>query len=152
MIAAKRWWGRRRHFTRVELDSDQWPHPRPASDPRLISIHLGLAWVSVLQIIIGPAPSSVQNKSFETTATVAFAVMAIVSSALVVYAAYCRSQYWSFVTELAGCLGFVLVFFLYTSALATTTVDWWATNSAGWAVPLLAGNMVRAIIIARRFW
>jgi hypothetical protein len=150
--AARRWWNRRRLYTRAELNSERWPHPRPSRDPRLICMNIGLTWVSLLQIGLGPAPTSVQERSWEYAATIAFGVMAIVSSALVLYAAFCHSQYWSFITELGGCAGFVLVFSLYTWALVTSTPHWWSTNIAGWCIPLLAGNALRALIIGRRFW
>lgn len=150
--AARHWWNRRHAFTRAQLDVSNWPHPRPSRDPRILFVNVGLVWTSILQVMFGPAPSSVQNKAFDFPATIAFSILAIVSTSLVVYAAVVRSQYWSFVTEGIGCGGIVLVLSIYSWALVGSTQDWWTTNSAGWALMLCAGNAVRMLIIARRFW
>lgn len=153
MTAVKRWWQRRYRFTRAELNSAQWPHPRPASDPRVLMLHLSLVWTSVVQVWRGPAPTSVQSKAdFDTAALWSFAVLAVVSSALVINAAFCRSQYWSFVTEAAGCIGFAVMFALYLWAQSSTNPQWWATNAGGWAAGLLVGNLIRAAVLAGRFW
>jgi hypothetical protein len=145
-------WKRRHRYNREQVDTLGWPHPRPAKDPRLVCTNIALPWVSFVQIIAGPAPSSVQGQAFSFTAVVAFSVLMIVSSALVLYAAYCKSQYWSWGVELAGCIGFAFVFALYSLALVGTITDWYSTTSAAWAIALLAGNGWRAGQLAPRIW
>jgi hypothetical protein len=111
-----------------------------------------LPWVSLIQILTGPSPSSVQAQAFNYTATVAFAVLMIVSSLLVLYATYCKSQYWSWGIEMAGCLGFTFVFGLYTAALSVTLTDAYASNGLAWAIALFVGNGWRGALLLRRLW
>lgn len=115
-------------------------------------LHAGLMWVSVIQIIAGPAPTTVQAQAFNYLATAAFATLMISSSALVLYAAYCKSQYWSWGVELAGCIGFAFVFALYSWALAHVITDVYSSNSFAWALALFIGNGWRAVQLFRRLW
>lgn len=141
---------RRRHYTRAELDVPNWPHPRPSRDSRLICLHIALTWSSLLQTWLGPAPASAQGQSFGVAALAAFAMLLIVSTALMTYAAFCRSQYWSFGTECAGCVGYAAVFVIYGAALMMTQDQWFRTTP-GWFAPLLAiGYGIRATILGRR--
>lgn len=142
---------RRRRYSR-EVDILGWPHPRPPRDPRLVCMHVGLVWVSFVQIISGPPPASVQAQAFDYLATVAFAALMIASSLLVLYAAFCKSQYWSWGVELAGCVGFGFVFALYSVALALTITDAYSSNGFAWALALCVGNSWRAVQLFRRLW
>lgn len=144
---------RRRHrYSRQQIDTLGWPHPRPSRDPRLLCLNIALAWVSFVQIAAGAAPASVQAQAFSWAATAAFAVLMIVSSGLVLYAAYCKSQYWSWGVELSGCIGFTFVFAIYSLTLANTITDFYSTNSAAWAAALFFGNAWRAAQLAPRIW
>jgi hypothetical protein len=144
---------RRQHrLIRTEVDSLPWPHPRPAADPRLVGLHLAFIWTSTIQMIFGPPPSTVQGLSFSYAATVAFSILLIVCSILVLYAAFCRSQYNSFGFEMAGCVGFTGVFIIYTAAAFISLTDWYATNIAALVVCLFFGNAWRAQKLIRRLW
>lgn len=145
---------RRRHrYSRQVIDTVGWPHPRPPRDPRLLALNVCLPWVSFNQIVAGPAPSTVQSQAaFSYTATVLFAALMIVSSALVFYSAFVRSQWWSWGLELAGCAGFTFVFFMYSATLVQTIDEYNSSNGFGWAMALLIGNAWRAAQLAPRLW
>jgi hypothetical protein len=143
---------RRHRYNRQQIDLLGWPHPRPPRDRRIICLNVGLAWVSVVQIAAGPAPSSVQAQAFNYTATVAFAILMSVSALLCLYSAFCKSQYWSWGIELAGCVGFTFVFALYSVALALTFTDAYSSNSLAFALALCLGNGWRAAQLFPRLW
>lgn len=143
---------RRHRYSRKQIDLLGWPHPRPPRDRRILCLNVGLVWVSVVQILAGPAPSSVQAQAFNYPATAAFAVLMITSSALVLAAAYVKSQYWSWGIELAGCVGFTFVFALYAVALALTITDAYSSNSLAFALALCLGNGWRAAQLFPRLW
>lgn len=143
---------RRHRINREEVDSVGWPHPRPARDPRLVCLHLAFIWTSTIQIIKGPPPTSVQNISFGYPATVVFSVLLIICCLMVLYAAYCKSQYVSFGVEMAGCLGFTGVFAIYAAGAIVGINEWYATNVAALAIMLFLGNTWRGVKLARRIW
>lgn len=128
-----------------------WPHPRPARDERIVGLNIALIWTSVIQIIVGPPPTSVQSVSFGYGVTVLFSVLMIICGGLVLYAAYCKSQYISFGMEMAGTVGFAGVFAIYTAGAFGLT-HWYATNVAPLAVCLFAGNLLRGVKLIRRLW
>lgn len=142
----------RRHTLQRELvDALPWPHPRPAADPRIVGLHIALIWTSIIQIIIGPPPTSVQNVSFGYTVTVFFSVLMALCSGMALYAAYCKSQYVSFGVEMAATIGFAGVFVLYVIG-AFALPNWYATNVAPLAICLFVGNLIRAVKLIRRLW
>ena len=145
---------RRRHrFRPDDPVLAAWPHPRPPKDPRLLSLNVCLAWVSFAQIIAGVSPSSVQAAAaFSFTATVAFASLVIVASVLVIYSAFCKSQYWSWGVECAGCAGFVFVFAMYAMVLVQTITDPYSANGFAWALGFTVGNAWRAAQLIPRLW
>lgn len=152
-MTAARWVWRRRHlFTRDQLNDPNWPHPRPAHDPRLMWGYASLIAVSVLQMVLGVSPTSPQARNdFDQAATLAFAFQAVIAASLILYAAFCPSQYWSFVTELLGCLCMVSTFTLYLWALKAVP-NFYVTNTFWWTASVIAGHLHRAAIIGRRFW
>lgn len=144
---------RRPRYTREQLDAPNWPHPRPARDPRLQWLAAGLSWSALVQAILGPAPSAIQTSArFGWFATAIFGVLTAVSSALLLYAARCKSRYWSFATELCSCIGMSAVFGIYTVATIASVDDWYDTTVAGIAVALTAGNVSRGVILAGQFF
>ncbi|MEV5360561.1 hypothetical protein AB0K45_09480 [Micrococcus luteus] len=107
---------------------------------------------SIIQMVRGPAPSSVQGRNdFDTVTVFAFGTIAILGSALVIYAAFCRDQYWSFVTELLGCSAVVLTYGIYLQG-SRAVPDFLATNATWTAVGMILGHLIRGFIIGRRFW
>lgn len=149
---ARHWWSRRRPFTRAQLDSKNWPHPRPARDPRIIASYICLMIASGIQSFRGVSPTSVQGRNdFDFVTVLAFAAIACVGSVLVIYAAFVRSQYWSFVTEGLGCAAIVLTFSIYLNG-SFAVPDNFATNSTWWAIGMIVGHSIRALVIVRRFW
>lgn len=144
---------RRRHRLNQQMvDALGWRHPRPSADPRLVGMQVALSWVAFVQCLGNPAPSSVQAQAFSQVATLAFSALLIVSSALVVYAGFCKSQYWSFGMELAGCIGQSFTFGIYSLALVSTIQDWHSSTGAAWAFGFFGGNIIRAGILAWRLW
>lgn len=136
----------------LDAELQNWKHPRPARDPRLVCFHLGMIWAAFVQVVAGPPPATVQAQAFSYEATAAFSALMVVCSILVIVAAYCKSQYASFGIELAGCTGFTFVFGLYTLALVSSIADWYASTGAGWALAFFAGNALRAGTLAWRLW
>jgi cation transport ATPase len=144
---------RRRHrLIRDEVDAMRWPHPRPAADERIVCLNLCFIWVAVVQAVYGPPPNSVQGATFDHVTTIAFSVLMIVCSCLVLYAAWCKSQYVSFGIEMAGTVGFSGVFAIYTFAAVVGITDWFATQTAAFATGLFLGNLLRAQKLIRRLW
>jgi len=144
---------RRQHrLIRDEVDALPWPHPRPAQDPRLAYVHLSLIYVALSNAILGPPSNTVQGRGFGWAATIAFAVPLVLCSVLVLYAAYCRSQYESFGYEMAGCAGFTGTLAIYAVVLILTTPNWALTYNAPFTIALAAGNAARAWVLIRRLW
>jgi hypothetical protein len=104
-------------------------HRRHKLQRDIVDLHIALIWTSIVQIVIGPPPTSVQNVSFGYTATVFFSVLMATCSAMAIYAAYCKSQYVSFGVEMAAAIGFAGVFLLYVIG-AFALPNWYATNVA----------------------
>lgn len=142
---------RRHALNKVGVDALPWPHPRPARDERIVGLNIALIWTSIVQIIIGPPPSTVQNVSFGYVATVCFSALMIICGLLVLYAAYCKSQYVSFGFEMAGTLGFAGVFAIYSAGTFGLN-HWYATNVAPLAICLFVGNLLRSVKLIRRLW
>jgi hypothetical protein len=144
---------RREHtLTRDRVDSLPWPHPRPLRDERLQALHIAFIWTSVIQIIFGPPPTTMQATTFGYVATVFFSVLMIICCALNLYAAHCKSQYNSFGFEMAGTAGFAGVFLIYSVGLIFGVTNWWGTNTMALAVALCVGNLMRCIKLVRRLW
>lgn len=144
---------RRHRYSRADLDVSNWPHPRPARDPRLQHLVLGLSWSAIVQMVFGPSPSAVQTAAqFGLFASISLGALTVAASALLLYAAWCHSQYWSFATELCSCIGFLMVFGIYSVALVTAVSDWYGTTLAGIAITLATGNLRRGVTLAARFW
>lgn len=153
MNAARHWIIHRRHlFTREQLNSPNWPHPRPARDPRIVCGYIAIMVSSIIQAIAGAAPTSVQARNgFDTATLVAFATLAVAGCCLVLYAAWSKSQYWSFVTEGVGCCAIIITFGIYLWGIRTVP-EYWSTNVAWYAISIMVGHLIRAGIIGRRFW
>lgn len=144
---------RRAHkLHRDEVDQLPWPHPRPLMDPRLQALHIAFIYTSIVQIIFGPPPTTVQATSFGYVATVFFSALMIVCCALNLYATYCHSQYNSFGTEMAGTVGFTGVFAIYVFGAVSGITDWWGANIVTLTVALGIGNGIRAWVLIRRLW
>jgi hypothetical protein len=144
---------RRKHrLIRDEVDALPWPHPRPAGDPRLVYVHISLIYVALGNAILGPPANTVQGRGFGWAATIAFAVPLVLCSMLVIYAAYCKSQYESFGYEMAGCAGFAGTLAIYGVVLILTTPNWALTYNAPFTIALAAGNAARAWVLIRRLW
>jgi hypothetical protein len=144
---------RRQHrLIRDEVDALPWPHPRPAGDPRLVYVHISLIYVALGNAILGPPANTVQGRGFGWAATIAFAVPLVLCSVLVIYAAYCKSQYESFGYEMAGCAGFAGTLAIYAVVLIMTTPNWALTYNAPFTIALAAGNAARAWVLIRRLW
>lgn len=144
---------RRRHLlNKAEVDRLPWPHPRPVRDPRIMSLHVAFVWTSIIQIIQGPPPSTVQSISFGYVATVVYSSLLILCSLMLLYAGYCRSQYNSFGWEMAATTGFSGVFLIYAAGAIWGVSDWYATQVAPLAIMLFLGNAWRAQTLIRRLW
>jgi hypothetical protein len=144
---------RREHnLTRDRVDALPWPHPRPLRDERLQALHIAFIWTSIVQIIFGPPPQTMQATTFGYLATVFFSALMIICSCLVLYAAHCKSQYNSFGFEMAGTAGFAGVFLIYSVGLIFGVTNWWGTNTMALAVALFVGNLMRCIKLVRRLW
>jgi hypothetical protein len=143
---------RRHKLQRDIVDSLPWPHPRPAADPRIVGLNTAFIWTSIVQIVFGPPPTSVQNVAFGYEATILFSVLMILCSAMTVYAAYCKSQYVSFGVEMTAAVGFTGVFAIYAWGAVGGLHGWWATNVAPLAFCLFVGNLVRGVKLIRRLW
>lgn len=144
---------RRRHkLTRDEVDALPWPHPRPASDPRLVCMHFALIWTALGQAILGPPENSVQGRAFGWPATIAFGVVLTVSCVLYLTAAYCKSQYESFGYEMAATVGFAGILTIYGFMLIISTENWALTYTASFTLALAVGNAIRAWVLIRRLW
>lgn len=129
-----------------------WPHPRPLRDPRLLWLHGCFIWTSMIQIIFGPPPITMQSTTFGYAATLAFSLLMILCCVMNIYAAFCKSQYNSFGVEMAGTAGFTGVFAIYSVGLIVGLTDWWGTNTAALAIALFIGNAWRCQKLIRRLW
>lgn len=129
-----------------------WPHPRPSRDERLIGLNVAFIWTSIVQMIKGPPPTSVQAISFGYAATVVFSVLMMICALLSIYAAYCKSQYNSFGVEAAACVGYTGVFAIYTMGAILGLHEWYGTTVAPLAICLFLGYGLRGLKLIRRLW
>lgn len=144
---------RRKHrLTRAEVDAMPWPHPRPASDIRLVMMHLALLWTAVGQAIFGPPENSVQGRAFGWAATIVFGVLLALCCGLYLAAAYCKSQYESFGFEIAASVGFAGSLAIYGWFLVVSTPNWALTYNASFTLALALGNAIRGYVLIRRMW
>lgn len=144
---------RRQHRLNKEtVDSMPWPHPRPASDPRLVGIHLALIWTASGSAILGPPENTVQGRAFGWAATIVFGIAMVLFCGMYLFAAYCKSQYESFGYEMAACIGFAGSLSIYAYLLMISTPNWALTYNWPVTIGLALGNAIRAWVLIRRFW
>lgn len=147
-----RWLPRRRLLNRFQVDNAGWRHPRPPADPRLVFLVVGLAWVSFAQTFIVRPETAVATKAFTEPAAIAVALLVVVSSSLHLYAAFCESQWRSWVIEAGATFGFFGQAMIQLLALRSVNTEWWATSTLAWTLFWGAGNLVRCAILVRRLW
>lgn len=144
--------GFRLHLSRMEVDRSGWQHPRPPSDPRLIMLAIGFAYVSFVQTFFARPESSVAAKAYTGPAAIAVALLLVLASALLLRAAFCRSQFSSWGWELLACVGYVGQAAIQFVALVSVNDQWWGTSTVVWTVFWGVGNAIRAGILVRRVW
>lgn len=144
---------RRRHQEQRErVDSLPWPHPRPASDPRLVWLHLAMVYTAVAQAVLGPPENTVTGRAFGWAATIVFGILLVICTGVYLFAAYCKSQYESFGFEMAACVGFAGSLSIYAYMLSISTPNWALTYNWSFCVALSMGNAIRAYVLIRRLW
>lgn len=148
-----RLWRRRRHaLTRMEVDMAGWRHPRPSADPRLVLLSIGFAYTSLVQTFIYRPPETVAARAYTMPTAALVAGLVVLSSAMLLRAAFCRSQYSSWGWEIAACAGFVGQSAIQFLALVSVNPAWWASTTIGWSLFWGAGCLWRAWILIRRLW
>lgn len=122
---------------------------RPTRDPRVICPLIGFVGVSVVQIMFGPVPGSI-NSHWVMPAQIILAAMMIVGSLFTLVGAYTSSEYRSIGLEVTGCIILTGVFTVYFWAYTGAVVNWAASVSVIYTVSLLAGNLWRVVQLLRR--
>lgn len=144
---------RRRHrLQRDQVDALPWPHPRPASDPRLVWLHLALIWTATLQSLLGPPENTVTGRAFGWAATIVFGVALVAFCGLYLFSAYCKSQYESFGFEMSACVGFAGVLSIYAVMMTLNTPNFALTYNWSFTVGLAIGNAIRGVVLIKRLW
>ena len=148
----RRWWERRRKLNRRDVDRYGWPHQRPATDPRLICLVIGLSIVLLVQTFITRPATTISAQAFTGPAALAVAVLVWLGSALLIAAAYWRSQYESFMLETASCVCFTGQCAIQFAAAVSVNPQWYGTTTMAWTFFFGLGNAIRSIILIRRWW
>lgn len=134
----------------MEVDHSGWRHPRPASDPRLVCLSVTLAWVAFAQTFIARPDSTVAARAYSGAAAIGVAVLVLIACGLLLYAAFCRSQWRSWCVEAGASICFSGQAAIQFVALVSVNDQWWATGTLAWTVGWGVGNAWRASILIRR--
>lgn len=134
----------------MEVDAAGWKHPRPPADPRLVCLAIGFIYLSFVQTFFVKPDSSVSAQAYTTIAAIAVAGLVIAGSALLLRAAFCRSQFSSWGWEIGSCMCFAGQSIIQFVALVGVNSEWYGTATFVWTIFWGAGNVWRAWILTKR--
>ena len=143
---------RPRGLDRFYVDRYGWRHDRPAADWRIRCLVVALPFGGFMQMVTGPAPTSISATAFTAASAWAVLVLNLIAAALVLYAGRCVSQYFSFGAEAAGCGLWVGSVAIQLWALISTNPNAIGTQNLYWLAGWGVGCAIRGIVLVRRIW
>lgn len=140
----------KRALLRMAVDSGNWRHPRPSADPRLLSVALGISYVSFVQTFVFRPAETISAKAYTDPSAIAVAAVVFLSAILLYRAAFCKNQISSWGYEIGACMGFAGQAGIQFWASTEVNDQWWASSTIAWSLFWGIGNVIRAVILIRR--
>lgn len=124
---------------------------RPSRHWLVLAIMTGFSIVSVVQILRGPSPDSV-NIALPVVVQTVLAVVAVAGAVLNLLAAAIPSDKVALACEAGGMALLCAAFSVYAGIIVATIPQWYATSSAAYSLALSGGTFARIVQILQRGW